>query len=65
MLLLWSKLTDTSSVWVSLIYTVLKLTTKSEISDAWHGVCKENCFPSIYIKLFLTLISLFLVVFLT
>lgn len=65
MLLLCSKLTDTSSVWVSLIYTVLKFTTKSEISDAWLGVCKENCFPSIYIKLFLTLISLYLIVFLT
>lgn len=44
MLLLCSKLTDTSSVWVSPIYTVLKFETKSEISDAWHGVCKEIAF---------------------
>ena len=65
MLLLYSKLTDTSVEWVSLICTVLRFTNKSEISDAWHGVCKKNCFPDIYIKLFLTLISLCDVVFVT
>ena len=42
MLQLYSKLTDTSVEWVSLIYTVLRFTNKSEISDAWHGVCKKK-----------------------